>query len=123
MRIAGQLQSAASILAAARNQKKRRPIDAGPFVAPHPGIEEALAHIWSECLAIEPIGAKDNFFDFGGHSLIATRILTRVRSELGVEMSLTNLFEKPTIAEMAQHISQALSQGSDSRPVAVSGPM
>jgi len=113
--IAGQLQSAAAIVAAARNRKKRRPTDAGPFVAPSYGIEETLAQIWSECLAIEPIGAKDNFFDFGGHSLIATRILARVRSELGIDMTLTDLFEKPTVGEMAQHISQALSQGSVAR--------
>src|SRR5271169_1792959 len=120
-RIASQMQGAASILAAVRNQVRRRPTDAGLFVAPHGAVEEALSRIWSECLSIEPIGAKDNFFDFGGHSLIATRILTRVRSEFGVEMSLTNLFEKPTVSEMAAHIRNALSPGASSNPLAVSG--
>jgi acyl carrier protein len=56
---------------------------------------------------VEPIGAKDNFFDFGGQSLIATRILTRVRSEFGVEMALTHLFERPTVQEMAAYIGNA----------------
>ena len=111
-RIAGQFQSAQAVLAAVRNQVKRRPIDAGPYVAPKPGVEAALTRIWSECLAVEPIGGKDNFFDFGGQSLIATRILTRVRSEFGIEMSLTNLFERPTVAEMAAYISSVTSAGS-----------
>ncbi len=117
-RIASQFQSAAAVLAAIRNQMKRRPVDAGPYVAPKQGAEEALARIWSECLAVEPIGAKDNFFDFGGQSLIATRILTRVRAEFGVEMSLTNLFERPTIEEMAAYIVSAMSQGTDGNAVA-----
>ena len=111
VRIAAEVQTAAAVLAAVRNQLRRRPSDACPFVAPRGAVEEALARIWSECLSLEPIGAKDNFFDFGGHSLIATRILTRVRSEFGVEMSLTNLFEKPTVEGMASHITAALSPG------------
>jgi FkbH-like protein len=122
-RIASQMQGAAGILAVVRNQVRRRPADAGPFVAPRGAVEEALSRIWSECLSIEPIGAKDNFFDFGGHSLIATRILTRVRTEFGVEMSLTNLFEKPTVEQMATHISNALKQGSDSNSLAVPGTL
>lgn len=121
VRIASQIQSAAAVLAAVRNQMKRRPADAGPFTAPRGAVEEALARIWSECMSIEPIGAKDNFFDFGGHSLIATRILTRVRSEFGVEMTLTNLFEKPTIEEMAAHIANAQALGPNSSAVTVSG--
>jgi FkbH-like protein len=119
-RIATHVQSAAAVLDVVRHQVKRRPTDSGPFVAPRGAVENGLARIWSECLSIEPIGAKDNFFDFGGQSLIATRILTRVRSEFGVEMSLTNLFENPTVEEMAAHISKALSAGSKSSDVAVS---
>jgi len=119
VRIAGQMQSAQAVLAAVRSQVKRRPARAGPFVAPREGVEEALARIWSECLAIEPIGAKDNFFDFGGHSLLATRVLTRVRSEFGVELSLTNLFERPTVEEMAAHISHAMILGSSDATPAV----
>jgi FkbH-like protein len=119
-RIATCVQSAAAVLDAVRNQKKQRPADSGPFVLPVGAVEDALARIWSECLRIDPIGTKDNFFDFGGQSLIATRVLTRVRSEFGVEMSLTNLFENPTVVEMAAHISKALSAGSKSSDVGVS---
>ena len=120
IRIASELQTASAVVAAVRNQMKRRPADAGPYVAPVGSIEEALARIWSECLSIEPIGAHDNFFDFGGQSLIATRVLTRVRSDFGVEMSLTNFFEKPTLGEMAAHISGAASAGSTAGEVRVS---
>jgi FkbH-like protein len=110
-RIAGELQTVEAILGAVRNQIKHRPADAGPFVTPQSGVEESLARIWSECLAVEPIGATDNFFDFGGQSLIATRILARVRTEFGVEMSLTNFFERPTVKQMAAFIVQSI-QGS-----------
>jgi len=111
------------VLAAIRIQRKRRPVDAGPYVAPKQGTEEALAQIWSECLAVEPIGAKDNFFDFGGQSLIATRILTRVRGEFGVEMSLTNLFERPTVEEMAAYVVSAMSQGATGNTVVAVQPL
>jgi FkbH-like protein len=111
-RIAGELQTVEAILGVVRNQMKHRPSDAGPFVAPQSGIEVALARIWSECLAVEPIGATDNFFDFGGQSLIATRILARVRTEFGVEMGLTNLFERPTVKQMAAYIGEAIPDSS-----------
>ena len=117
VRIACQLQTVEAVLAAIRVQMKRRPADAGPFVAPKAGLEAALARIWSECLAVEPIGARDNFFDFGGQSLIATRILTRVRAQFGVEMGLTTLFERPTVEMMAAYISGAISQRADSNSV------
>ncbi|MFZ1133363.1 MAG: HAD-IIIC family phosphatase [Candidatus Korobacteraceae bacterium] len=120
VRIAGQLQTARQILDAIRNRMKRRPVDAGPFVAPDGSAEEGLARIWSECLAVAPIGARDNFFDFGGQSLIATRILTKVRSEFGVKMSLTDLFDRPTVAEMAAHIASVISTGSAEGQISVS---
>src|SRR5271165_1313297 len=122
VRIASQMQSAEAIAGAMRSKMKRRPTDAGVFVAPQQGVEEALARIWSECLAVEPIGAKDNFFDFGGQSLIATRILTRVRSEFGVEMGLTNLFERPTVQEMAAYISNTQAVSSQGSALATGRP-
>jgi acyl carrier protein len=120
VRIAGQLQTARQILDAIRNRMKRRPVDAGPFVAPDGSAEEGLARIWSECLAVAPIGARDNFFDYGGQSLIATRILTKVRSEFGVKMSLTDLFDRPTVAQMAAHFASVISTGSAEGQISVS---
>jgi FkbH-like protein len=120
VRIASQLQTSQQIVDAIRNRMRRRPADAGPFVAPDGSVEEGLARIWSECLAVAPIGARDNFFDFGGQSLIATRVLAKVRSEFGVEMSLTSLFERPTVAEMAAHIATIRSTGSGEKQIPVS---
>jgi acyl carrier protein len=94
-------------MAAIRTRTKSRPADAGVYSAPQTATEDTLARIWSECLAVQPIGAKDNFFDFGGQSLIATRILTRVRSEFGIEMGLSHLFERPTVEQMAAFIDGA----------------
>jgi aryl carrier-like protein len=81
-------------------------VTAGPLVSPGNQVEEALVNIWSNVLGIEPVGIRDNFFDFGGQSLRATRVLTRVRSELGVELGLTALLKNPTIEAMAAEIAE-----------------
>ncbi|QLE40070.1 amino acid adenylation domain-containing protein [Nostoc sp. C052] len=74
------------------------------FVAPRNPIEEKLAVIWAALLALEQIGVNDNFFQLGGHSLIATQILSRVREVFQVELSFHHIFDKPTIAGLAQII-------------------
>lgn len=76
------------------------------FVAPRNPIEETLAVIWAELLGLEQIGANDNFFHLGGHSLIATQILSRVREVFQVELSFHHIFENPTVAGLAQLIEQ-----------------
>jgi amino acid adenylation domain-containing protein len=81
-----------------------RPEQEPPFVAPLTSIEAALAKIWAETLGKKRVGIHDNFFDLGGHSLSATQILSRMRDLLDVEMPLDVLFEKPTIAELAEYL-------------------
>jgi hypothetical protein len=104
LQIATELQTVSAIIDAVRRRKKPRPVTAGPLVPPRNKTEETLVRIWSDCLGVEPIGTRDNFFDFGGQSLRATRVLTRVRVELGVELTLTALFKTPTIEVMAAEI-------------------
>jgi FkbH-like protein len=111
--IARHMQTAESILATIRSGKKTRPGDAGAFVAPKAGVEEQLARIWSDCLAVEPIGANDHFFEFGGQSLQATRVLARIHSEFGTSLGLTAMFEHPTVTSMAAHIAATASVGND----------
>jgi len=106
--IANEMQDVSSIIAGVRGRKKPRPPTASPLVPPRNPVEATLVEIWSDCLGIEPIGVRDNFFDFGGQSLRATRVLTRVRSELGVELSLTALFKTATIEAMAAGILELL---------------
>ncbi|NEO47604.1 MAG: AMP-binding protein, partial [Moorea sp. SIO4A3] len=72
------------------------------YVAPETETEKLLAEIWREVLGIEQIGIHDNFFDLGGHSLMATQVVSRVRQALGIELSLTTLFESSTIAKLAE---------------------
>ncbi|NET61491.1 MAG: AMP-binding protein, partial [Symploca sp. SIO2E6] len=71
------------------------------YVAPETETEKVLAEIWREVLGIEQIGIHDNFFDLGGHSLMATQVVSLVRQVLSVELSLSKLFESPTIAQLS----------------------
>ncbi|HSU82680.1 MAG TPA: amino acid adenylation domain-containing protein, partial [Thermoanaerobaculia bacterium] len=72
--------------------------------APRTQVEDLLVGIWSEILGVERVGVEDNFFDLGGHSLAATRVVARVRAVLGVEVPLASLFEAPTAAGLARQI-------------------
>nr|WP_322642344.1 MULTISPECIES: non-ribosomal peptide synthetase [unclassified Nostoc]MDZ7989625.1 amino acid adenylation domain-containing protein [Nostoc sp. DedVER02]MDZ8113701.1 amino acid adenylation domain-containing protein [Nostoc sp. DedVER01b] len=76
------------------------------FVAPRNPIEEKLASIWTELLGIEPIGINDNFFNLGGHSLIAAQMLSRIRDGFQVELFFHHIFANPTIAGLAELIEQ-----------------
>jgi amino acid adenylation domain-containing protein len=67
-------------------------------------IQEILAGIWSEILAIKPIGLHDNFFELGGHSLVATRVISQIRKVFQIELPLRCVFESPTIAKLAAEI-------------------
>ncbi len=84
------------------------------FVTPQTPIEKELANIWSEVLNIEQVGIYDNFFDIGGHSLIATQLMSRVRTRLGVEIPLRELFGSPTIKELSEIVELALVANSSS---------
>ena len=81
------------------------------FVAPRSAVEERLASIWSEVLGVERVGVRDDFFLLGGHSLSAARILSRVRDVLGVGLSLSVVFEQPTIEGMAAAVSGLAPEG------------
>jgi acyl carrier protein len=70
------------------------------FVAPRTDLEAELARIWSRLLNEEMIGVTDNFFELGGHSLLAVQMNTQIREAFGVELSLRDLFEAPTIEEL-----------------------
>jgi len=75
-----------------------------PFVAPRTPTEEKLSQIWREVLGAERVGIHDNFFDLGGHSLTATRVISRIPGVFQIELPLQDLFDAPTIAELAEKI-------------------
>jgi amino acid adenylation domain-containing protein len=74
------------------------------FVAPRTETETALAAIWSELLYVKNIGVNDDFFDLGGQSLVAIKALSRIRDVFEVDVPLRNLFERPTVAGLAEVI-------------------
>src|SRR5262249_10644676 len=75
--------------------------DSAGYVPPRGPIEEALADAWAELLGGGRIGAHDNFFDRGGHSLMALQLLARVRRIFDVEVLLENFIEQPTLSDLA----------------------
>jgi amino acid adenylation domain-containing protein len=77
-----------------------------PFVAGRTPLEKNLAQIWGEVLELDQIGIHDNFLDLGGNSLAATRIVSRVIAGFQIETPLPSLFHSPTVAEMAEVLSQ-----------------
>ncbi len=81
-----------------------------PYVAPRGPEEEMLANIWAQVLDVSRVGIHDNFFELGGHSLLATQLASRVREAFGVEIPLSELFQCPTVAELAERIQQAREQ-------------
>jgi hypothetical protein len=71
------------------------------YAAPKSSLEEVLTGIWSEVLDVDGVGVDDNFFEIGGHSLLAARLISRVRDRLRVEVPLHTLFRSPTPAQFA----------------------
>ncbi|PVZ68901.1 non-ribosomal peptide synthetase [Pelagibaculum spongiae] len=72
------------------------------YQAPQSALEIALAEIWQGLLGIEKVGIYDNFFDLGGHSLLVTQMLLRLKQHNGVDLPLRAVFEMPTIAGLAE---------------------
>ena len=76
------------------------------FVAPRTSIEELIAEVWAEVLKLGKVGIHDNFFDLGGHSLLATQIISRIRDAFQMDIPLRTLFEKPTVAGLAERFEE-----------------
>jgi NAD(P)-dependent dehydrogenase (short-subunit alcohol dehydrogenase family)/acyl carrier protein len=85
-----------------------RPSLANAYVAPDNEIQQAIARLWEEFLGIEGIGIHDNFFALGGHSLVGTQLILRIRQQFGIHLPMAALFESPTIAELASMVELAL---------------
>jgi len=73
-------------------------------VAPTDETERRIAAIWEELLGRRPVGRSDDFFESGGHSLLAARAVARIGQEFGTRLPVAAMFEAPTVALLAEHI-------------------
>ncbi|WP_320775607.1 non-ribosomal peptide synthetase [Streptomyces sp. CRN 30] len=76
-------------------------------VAPRGRVEETVARVWETALGVRDVGAHDDFFQLGGHSLLVPRVTAALREELDTDVPLRLLFEEPTVAGTAARIAAA----------------
>ena len=76
-------------------------------VEPSTPTEQTIAQIWVEVLHRKQVSLDDNFFDLGGHSLMATQVISRIREKFSVEIALRTLFESPVLKDLAESVDSA----------------
>src|SRR5262249_5068992 len=81
-----------------------RPDLATPYAPPRNPVEEEITAVWAEVLALDRVGIHDSFFELGGHSLAATRVVSRIYADYQVEVPLTQFFQAPTVAALADYL-------------------
>ena len=82
----------------------------GEYEAPQGQIEQALAEIWQQLLPVERIGRHDNFFQLGGYSLLALKLMGCIAERFGTQVPVYEVFRKPTVEQMAQCVGTLLLQ-------------
>lgn len=69
-------------------------------------LEESMCDLFAECLDIETVSATDDFFDVGGHSLLAAEVVARISTEFNVNLKLRDFFRNPTVAHVCELIAE-----------------
>ena len=98
-----------------------RPELAQPYVPPKGEAERLLAGVWGDLLGLDRVGARDNFSDLGGTSLLALQMVKRIRAVFGVVVSPVTLFEAPTVYDMARTLAELT--GTEAAPLAAAVPV
>ncbi len=89
------------------------------YVPPRNEIDERIIVIWQDILEREKIGIRDNFFDMGGHSLKATRVISKIQEAYGVKVDLKNLFIDPTVEHLSDYVETLVWMESQSKNAGV----
>jgi len=84
-------------------------------VPPATRLEERVAAIWRDILELQEIGMEENFFDLGGNSLLVVRLCSAINSALGVDLQVTELFDLPTVRQLARRLGDAPGAAASSR--------
>ncbi len=79
-------------------------VGGGEYVAPRNDTERAIAEVWSDVLGVERVAIDTNFFDLGGHSLLLAEVRGRLMKGLGIELTIIELFQYPTISTLAARL-------------------
>ncbi|SEN18984.1 amino acid adenylation domain-containing protein [Stigmatella aurantiaca] len=87
------------------------------YVPPRTPMEQIVADLWAGLLQVERVGATDNFFDLGGHSLIATQVASRIHALVQVDIPLQEIFDAPTVEQLARRLEEVRSKAGGARPV------
>ena len=88
----------------------RRPLLALDFIAPRTAAEKRLASLWCELLQLDEVGLDDSFFDLGGNSLLALRMVSQYQTRFGREIALVKVFQYPTIAQLLRFLDEKVIQ-------------
>ncbi|GIG88026.1 non-ribosomal peptide synthetase [Plantactinospora endophytica] len=83
------------------------PVDVRPGRAPGTRVERALVRLYAELLGVPEVGVEDDFFRLGGHSMLAVRLVRRIRAELAVNLPVQSIFRHPTPAALARQLSRS----------------
>ena len=86
------------------NSSHPRPQLRNSFVAPENETEESLVAVWQEVLGIDDIGINDDFFELGGDSLLGTQLISRIKTNFGVQLPMKAVYLHPTIKSMSAQI-------------------
>ena len=97
-------------LRVARDSRASRFDLTSAYVPPRNTTEELLSQIWGEILHVRDVGIHDNFFELGGNSLLATQVVSRIRSLLKRDVPLRSIFEEATIAHFSSLIGRTVEQ-------------
>ncbi len=100
--------SARSLHQSADVAKFARPDLDNDYLAPSDDVERTLVGFWEELLGVERVGTLDNFFDLGGHSLVAVRLFAKIQQAYNLDFPISVLFEAPTILACAAMIREAI---------------